>query len=114
MGNDASERLDSVWLAKVKRSGMNWERIDNMLATRLSEGAMQNVKIGIKIRPGGALLILEAVVDGRKLVQFRDVESLGAVSGVIQNMLAEPKWKEAKPFVPQNTRSIDKSTQTVV
>jgi hypothetical protein len=52
----------------------------------------------LKRRGGGWLLVLEALINGKKFVQFRDLLDLTEFPKAARALISTPKWKESKPF----------------
>ena len=71
------------------------------LIREAEESEMANaMRVNLKRRENGWLLVLEAAIDGKKFVQFRDLSGLEEMPNALQGLLDEPKWRVSKPYVP--------------
>ena len=104
MGDNAAEQYDRIFAEKCKKIGRVWEILDERLARRMEMDEMDTVRISVKVRGGGYLLVIDGNIAGKKMVQFRDLGSLADLGGAVKAALEDPTWKESKPYGENRTK----------
>jgi len=95
---DRSAQLDGAWLERAKRIGKVWLILEGRVDDRMEKDEMDTFKVSFKKRVGGWLMIVEGVVGGQKMVQFKDMGDISEAGESLRSLLEEPKWRVSKPF----------------
>lgn len=96
MGTSKSEGIDGRWLEHVKRIGYNSERLDACIEKIAREGSMKLKRVSYKFNGVDWLVTVTAEVDGKQVVQFANVTSIGGSAGKLTSLLQQPLWKADK------------------
>lgn len=99
MAISKAENFDAVVDKQVRQVGRTWQILDSLVDGRMVQDSMDSMKISLKVRPGGYLLIVEGMISGIKKIAFRDLASLTEAGSVLKAVLEEPNWRDSKPFV---------------
>lgn len=100
MARDSSGEYDRVWEQRLKRTGLSWEKWDNLWRASEMAGNVQISRVMFRKIPGGWRIVVTAVIGGSKVVKFHDVAEMGQAAGQLKSMVETGNWKEDKPFVP--------------
>jgi hypothetical protein len=70
---------------------------EKLIRSAAEDGMADVMRVNLKKREGGWLLILEATINGERFVQFRDLGNLQEMPKALKSALENPAWKVSRP-----------------